>query len=60
MSGVPNMLLPMWDINHKIPLIDESKVYNYHLSCCPNALKLQLNEKIKKYIEAGWWVPQTV
>jgi hypothetical protein len=60
MLGVPNVLPPIQDINHKISLIDESKVYNYHLSCCLDVLKLQLNEKIKKYIEARWWVLQTV
>src|SRR5215470_11103300 len=62
MKGAPNKLPPFREINHKIPLIDENKWYNYHLPRCPDVLKPQLIDKIKVYTEAGWWqetnVPQ--
>ena len=54
MKGAPNKLPPFREINHKIPLIDENKWYNYHLPRCPDVLKPQLIDKIKIYMEAGW------
>jgi hypothetical protein len=42
-------------VNHKIPLIDENKRYNYHLLRCPNSLKPELAEKIQCYKNTGWW-----
>jgi hypothetical protein len=47
-------------VNHKIPLIDEDKWYNYHLPRCPEALKTQLIDKIQKYKDAGWWEERNV
>lgn len=55
LTGVPEQLPPFREINHKIPLMDENKKYNYHLPRCPDAFKTQLLEKIQKYKTAGWW-----
>ena len=63
-TGAPAKLPPFQEVNHKIPLIDEEKVYNYHLPRCPDAMKEQLIEKVQQYKEAGWWkeanVPQAM
>src|ERR1700742_2549188 len=62
LTGAPPRLPPFREVNHKIPLIDENKRYNYHLPRCPDALKTQLSDKIQRYTKAGWWeetnVPQ--
>jgi len=55
LTGAPLHLPPLREVNHKIPLIDESKQYNYYLPRCPEALKTQLIDKIQLYKEAGWW-----
>jgi hypothetical protein len=55
LTGVPERLLPFREINHKIPLIDENKKYNYHLPRCADSMKPQLIEKIQRYKSAGWW-----
>ncbi|KAF8150300.1 hypothetical protein K438DRAFT_1441411, partial [Mycena galopus ATCC 62051] len=55
MSGVPERMPPLRAVNHRIPLIDEKKMYNYHLPRCPDAMKAQLIDKINKYVRAGWW-----
>jgi hypothetical protein len=55
MSGVPEKMPPLRAVNHRIPLIDETKVYNYHLLRCPDAMKEQLIDKINRYVHAGWW-----
>jgi RNase H-like domain found in reverse transcriptase/Reverse transcriptase (RNA-dependent DNA polymerase)/Integrase zinc binding domain len=55
LTGAPPNLPPLREVNHKIPLIDESKQYNYHLPRCPDALKTQLSDKIQRYTNAGWW-----
>jgi hypothetical protein len=61
MSGVPEKMRPLRAVNHQIPLIDNKKVYNYHLPCCPDTMKEQLIDKINWYIRAGWWTAvQTV
>ena len=36
----------LWEVNHRIPLINEGKQYLYHLPRCPDALKQQLLDKI--------------
>jgi hypothetical protein len=46
MNGAPKKLLPLREINHRIPLIDEGKWYHYHLLRCPDTMKPQLMEKI--------------
>src|ERR1700722_10538725 len=55
LSGAPNHLPPLREVNHKIPIINEEKQYNYYLPWCPDALKTQLINKIQKYKSAGWW-----
>lgn len=60
LSGVPERLPPLREINHRIELIDESMKYHYHLPRCPDALKPALMEKIERYVRAGWWEHKTV
>ena len=55
LTGAPSHLPPLWEVNHKIPIIDENKWYNYHLPQCPESLKTQLIDKIQTYKNAGWW-----
>ena len=50
---------PFREISHEINLIDENKRYNYRLPKCPDSLRPELAEKIKRYTTAGWWVPAT-
>ena len=38
-------LAPFWAINHKIPLIDEKKVYPWQPSRCPEVFQDQWAEK---------------
>ncbi|KAL1940906.1 hypothetical protein VTO73DRAFT_7542 [Trametes versicolor] len=52
---IPLELPPMREINHRIPLIDEERRYNYHHPRCPDAMRGQLKEKMDRYLEAGWW-----
>ena len=54
-TGAPSHLPPLQEVNHKIPIIDENKRYNYHLSWCPESLKTQLINKIQTHKNAGWW-----
>src|ERR1700720_3289703 len=53
--GAPSHLSPLREVNHKIPILDEEKQYNYYLPWCPDALKTQLIDKIQNYKSAGWW-----
>jgi hypothetical protein len=46
MQGAPDHLPPLRDINHQIPIIDESKQYKYHNPRCPDSLRPELMEKI--------------
>ncbi|KAJ7120141.1 hypothetical protein C8R44DRAFT_623675, partial [Mycena epipterygia] len=55
MSGVPETMPPLRAVNHRIPLIDDKKIYNYHLPKCPDSMKDQLLDKINRYVRAGWW-----
>jgi hypothetical protein len=57
MRGAPEQLLLLREVNHRIPLIDKSKRYKYHLPRCPDSLKPELKEKIAHYMCAGWWEP---
>ena len=52
-------LPPLREINHKIPFIDESKVYHHWQPKCPDVFKPALMVKIERYTKAGWWVPIT-
>jgi hypothetical protein len=60
LNGVPPVLLPLREINHRIPLIDKNKRYNYHLPWCPNVIKPQFMEKLWMYVDARWWIPKAV
>ena len=60
LNGAPPEPPPLRDINHRIPLIDESKRYYYHLPCCPEAMKPQLLEKLQQYMKVGWWIAKAV
>ncbi|KZV59623.1 hypothetical protein PENSPDRAFT_595105, partial [Peniophora sp. CONT] len=59
MSGVPSVLPPLRAINHRIPLVEERKRYNYYSPRCPESMRLQLKEKLIQYEDAGWWVRNT-
>jgi hypothetical protein len=60
LNGVPLVLPPLREINHRIPLIDKNKQYNYHLPRCPDTMKPQLMEKLRMYVDTGWWIPKAV
>src|ERR1700744_2754891 len=49
MGGVPERLPPLREVNHKINLINDNKVYGYHYPRCPDLLKVQLLDKLAKY-----------
>ena len=46
LGGALPELLPLREVNHRIPLIDEGKRYTYHLPRCPDSLQQQLSDKI--------------
>ncbi|KAF8666296.1 hypothetical protein RHS04_09692 [Rhizoctonia solani] len=52
-------LPPMRAINHRIPLIDKTKVYKFRPSRCPEALKSQFKSKARNYLELGRWKHST-
>ena len=52
-------LPPLREINHRIPLIEESKTYHHRQPKCPDAFKPALMAKIERYTKAGWWIPIT-
>ncbi|VDC04642.1 unnamed protein product [Peniophora sp. CBMAI 1063] len=60
MKGVPPKLPPIRAVNHRIPLIDESKRYHYHLPRCAESVKPQLLDKIKQYERSEWWIARPV
>src|SRR3984957_13092198 len=55
LSGAPNHLPPLREVNHKILIIDKEKKYHYYLPRCPDALKTQLIDKTQDYKSPGWW-----
>jgi len=50
-TGLP----PLRAINHRIPLIDEKKIYAWRPSRCPEPLKQQWREKRQAYLQTGRW-----
>ena len=48
-------LPPLRAINHTIPLIDESKIYSWRPSRCPEVFRAQWVEKRDAYIRSGRW-----
>ena len=60
LGGMVNRPPPLREVNHRIPLIEESKHYAYHLPHCADVLKQQLSDKIQLYMDANWWVMKSV
>ena len=58
MNGVANELLPFWEVNHKIHLINKNRQYQYHAPCCPMSLREEFHKKINHYVDNGWWEPR--
>lgn len=56
LSGTPEKLPPLREVNHQIPLIDENKQYVYPLPRCPDTVKGELHAKIERYMSNGWWI----
>src|ERR1700753_4223519 len=48
-------LPPFRDVNHSIPIIDESKVYRWRPSRCPEPLRYLWNQKRDAYIKTKRW-----
>ena len=48
-------LPPLHAINHEIPLIDHDRIYPWHPSWCPEALRDQWAAKKEAYIQCGQW-----
>ncbi|QRV81672.1 Transposon Ty3-I Gag-Pol polyprotein [Ceratobasidium sp. AG-Ba] len=48
-------LPPLRAINHRIPIIDETKTYSWRSSRCPEALWPQWTAKEKAYVASGRW-----
>ena len=48
-------LPPLRAVNHTIPLIDESKIYRFRPSKCPEAFRDQWRVKKNAYLETGRW-----
>lgn len=53
----PDELPPLREINHRIPLIEESKTYHHRQPKCPDAFKPALMAKLERYTRAKWWFP---
>ena len=56
-SGIPLKLLPIWEVNHEINLIDPKKCIHYCLPKCPEHFCEELSQKIERYTTAQWWIP---
>ena len=54
-DGATAELPPLREINHPIPLIDESKIYSWRPSKCPEALKPVWATKKRAYLASGRW-----
>ncbi|OJT02036.1 Retrovirus-related Pol polyprotein from transposon 17.6 [Trametes pubescens] len=54
-DGTALALPPLRAINHTIPLIDESKIYSYRPSKCPEALKHLWQERKVANLDSGRW-----
>ena len=48
-------LPPMRAVNHTIPLIDDSKIYRFRPSKCPDAFRDQWRKKKNAYLDTGRW-----
>lgn len=54
---IPSELPPFRAVNHRIPLIDESKKIRPKSIPIPYKYRDQFLRHMNKYIEAGWWHP---
>ena len=50
-------LLPIHEVSHEIPLINESKQLKHRLPQGPEVFCSELAQFFKQYTTAGWWVP---
>jgi hypothetical protein len=48
-------LPPMRAVNHTIPLIDDSRIYRFRPSKCPDAFRDQWRKKKNAYLDTGRW-----
>ena len=55
LEGGATALPPFRAINHSIPLIDESKIYPWRQSKCPEAMRGLWIEKKNTYLDSGRW-----
>ncbi|KAF8236635.1 hypothetical protein L208DRAFT_1037025, partial [Tricholoma matsutake] len=60
LGGTRDQLPPWREVNHEIHLIDDNKLYHYHLPKVPNSLHEQFHEKVNRYVNTGWWEPRSV
>ena len=49
LSGCPEVLPPLREVNHKITLVNKNRKYNYYLPRCPDGLRTQLSDKLSRY-----------
>ena len=56
-SGIPLELLPIWEVNHKINLIDPRKHIHYQLPKYPENFCNEISQKFERYTTAQWWIP---
>jgi hypothetical protein len=54
-DAATSTLPPFRAINHRIPLIDDKKVYKYRPSKCPRPLEPMWREKSGEYLRTGRW-----
>ena len=54
-DGARAELPPLRAVNHTIPVIDESKIYSWRPSKCPDAMRPLWHEKKKAYLDSGRW-----
>jgi hypothetical protein len=57
---IPLELPPLWEVNHDIYLIDESRTIKHRYAKCPDYLCPELLKKVEKYTAAGWWEEKNV
>jgi hypothetical protein len=57
LQGVSKELPPLRDVNHKIILVNSNKRYMYYLPRYPVTVRKEFQEKLNRYVNAGWWVP---
>ena len=56
-SGFPLEVPPIWEVNHKINLIDPKKHLHYQLLKCAEHFHEELSQFSERYTTAQWWIP---